>query len=284
MQCLYCETQLKPFRGLFDEDFCCRDHREKYFSSFRKALNRLPALEVLPTTPTAESFSLAMRATEEPVFSADSPKIPSGTVEWSHTEARAAADELIEEQVTPPVEIPAETIELPLPLGAFTAEEPANGLACDVVFEETPADPPVADFLHFAVAAMSGAPSARSSSLDALPVSYAIEVPSGEMTWAAVLEIEQRPAELLEPPQTAAATPFLPMPAPLELSAESPAITQTAAMLPEAALPDAAESAAHAQYLGACGYSSPWNYADPLTPAPVALAVACFCPAADGAT
>jgi len=36
--CLYCETELKPFRGFFDEDFCCRDHREKYFSSVRKAL------------------------------------------------------------------------------------------------------------------------------------------------------------------------------------------------------------------------------------------------------
>jgi hypothetical protein len=39
VQCLYCDTELKPSRGLFDEDFCCRDHREKYFSSFRKALS-----------------------------------------------------------------------------------------------------------------------------------------------------------------------------------------------------------------------------------------------------
>ena len=45
MQCLYCDAELKPFRGLFDEDFCCREHREKYFSSFRKSLTRLPFFE-----------------------------------------------------------------------------------------------------------------------------------------------------------------------------------------------------------------------------------------------
>jgi hypothetical protein len=48
VQCLYCETELKAFRGLFDEDFCCRDHREKYCSSFRKALTRLPEMPPAP--------------------------------------------------------------------------------------------------------------------------------------------------------------------------------------------------------------------------------------------
>jgi len=43
VQCLYCETQLKGLRGFFDEDFCCREHREKYFSSFRKAFDQMPA-------------------------------------------------------------------------------------------------------------------------------------------------------------------------------------------------------------------------------------------------
>lgn len=42
MQCLYCDAELKPFRGLFDEDFCSREHREKYFSSFRKAVGLWP--------------------------------------------------------------------------------------------------------------------------------------------------------------------------------------------------------------------------------------------------
>jgi hypothetical protein len=152
----------------------------------------------------------------------------------------------------------------------------------NVSYEETPADPPVADFLRLAVAALAGSRPASGTSLDALPVSYAIEVPGANLPWPALLEMEQRPAELLEPPQTAAATPFVPMPAPLELSAHDPAITQTAAMLPEAAL-QAAEPAAHAQYLGACGYTSLWNYADPLTAAHVALTMASFCPESDGA-
>ena len=45
MLCLYCEAELKPFRGFFDEDFCCRDHREKYFSSVRKALTCFGVVE-----------------------------------------------------------------------------------------------------------------------------------------------------------------------------------------------------------------------------------------------
>jgi len=294
VQCLYCETQLKPFRGLFDEDFCCREHRDKYFSSFRKSLNRLPELlEIPPVAPTAQSVSPAMFATEEPVFSTDSAAIPAGTVELPYTEALAATDDmvevdlveeyLLEKQATPPVDVPAETLEPAWPLAAITAEESSSAVVSYVPYLETLADPPVADFLHLAVAAIAGAQSARGSSFDALPASYAIEVPGGEMAWPALLEMEQRPAELLEVPQMAAATAFVPMPTPLELSAERPAITQSAAMLPEATLPDAAESDAHAQYLGVCGHKSPWNYADPLTPAPVALSLASFCPAADGA-
>ena len=253
MECLYCETELKPFRGLFDEDFCCRDHRDKYFSSFRRALNRLPALEIPPTAPMAESVSLPVHATEEPPFSADAPAIPAGTAD------------------------------LPLPIAAVAAQEPATGvvpaatdLVSNVAYEEIPADPPAADFLHLAVAALAGAQPVPGASLDALPVSYAIEVPSAELPWPALLEMEQRPAELLEPPQTAAATEFAPMPTPLELSAESPAITHTAPEL------QAAESAAHAPYLGVCGYTSLWNYTDPLTPDPLALTVASFCMQADG--
>jgi hypothetical protein len=54
--CLYCETELKPFRGFFDEDFCCRDHREKYFSSVRKALTDFGVVEQ-PTRSQAKSGS-----------------------------------------------------------------------------------------------------------------------------------------------------------------------------------------------------------------------------------
>src|SRR6266436_7108677 len=82
VECLYCETELKPFRGLFDEDFCCREHRDKYFSSFRKALNRLPG-DIPLAVPTP--VSLAMGETCEPAFFANSPKVPAGTVEPSYT-------------------------------------------------------------------------------------------------------------------------------------------------------------------------------------------------------
>src|SRR5206468_9943046 len=230
VQCLYCETELKPFRGLFDEDFCCREHRDKYFSSFRRGLNRLPELEISPVAPEARSVSLAMLETEEPVLSAGSPTISTGTVELPHTEALAADEELVkeylvEEQAMPPVDVPAETFD-PLTLAAFTAEESSSAVVSYVPYLETLADPPVADFLRLAVTAIAGAQSARGTS-DALPASYAIEVTGGEMAWPAFLEMEQRPAELLEPPQTAAVTAFVPMPNPLELSAENPSITQT---------------------------------------------------------
>jgi len=60
VECLYCEAPLKNFRGLFDEDFCSREHREKYLASFRKALTQFPDAESLvapsplfPETPLA---------------------------------------------------------------------------------------------------------------------------------------------------------------------------------------------------------------------------------------
>lgn len=331
VQCLYCETELKPFRGLFDEDFCCRDHRDKYFSSFRKAVSRLPVLDIPPAEPRAESVWPAMREAEEPVFSADSPNIPAETVEPSYTEALAVADE----PENQPVEIPAETVEEPLPLAAFTAEEPvfsadspaipaetaepsyaealavadepenqpvappaeipaeaveetlplaaftAEEPAITAVYQET-LEPPEADFLHLVGAAVAGAPSAPSASLDALPVSCAIEVPSGEMTWAAVLEIEQRWAEILEPPLMTEATLFAAAPVPFQ-PAQGSSIPLAAEMLLEAALPEAVEPAAYAQIQEACGYTSPWNYADWLAPAPLALTVESFRPAEDGA-
>ena len=64
VQCLYCEADLKSIRGLFDEDFCCRDHREKYFASFRKAISRLPVFETpAPSepSPAAEASSVTPR-------------------------------------------------------------------------------------------------------------------------------------------------------------------------------------------------------------------------------
>lgn len=94
MQCLYCETELKPLRGLFDEDFCCKEHREKYFSSFRKGITRLPVLDLPPLKPTRET-------------------------NLEETETEVLAD------VVPARRIAAaeETVELPEPVMAMVAEE-----------------------------------------------------------------------------------------------------------------------------------------------------------------
>jgi len=279
VQCLYCDTPLKPFRGLFDEYFCCREHRDKYSASFRKSLNRLPVLD-FPPVVAVESVSLSMHDAGESAFSSESPKIPAETVDLPHDNAFAAADERdehVDVQVAPSLDIPAEPFESPFPLAAYTAGEPADPeLSADS--DETAFGPPSADFLPVALAATAGMRTARGATLDALPAFYAIEFPKGMLTWAAALELEQRPAELLDPPETAAASGFVPMPAALELSAESPTLTAAATVLPESA-----ESAAHNPCHGAFGYASPWNYTDPLTPAPLALTLAPFSATADGA-
>jgi hypothetical protein len=44
---------------LFDEDFCCREHRDKYFSSFRKGVRRLPDILGFPETPAPDTASAA---------------------------------------------------------------------------------------------------------------------------------------------------------------------------------------------------------------------------------
>jgi hypothetical protein len=274
VQCLYCDSELKPFRGLFDEDFCCREHRDKYFASFRKAVNRLPVLDFPPAPDPASAP--ASRCLEEPVVSSGSPKIPAET----HDLPRATADERgghVDAHFTPPIEIPAEPLEAPSPFAAYTAGEPADA-ELSVDSDEIAFGPPAADFRPVAIAATAGAQPAHGASLDALPVSYAIELPAGMTTWSAALALEQRPAELLDPREGTAATPFAPIPTSLELSAENPTLSATAPRLP-----DSAESAANAPFQMAFGYASPWNYADPLPPAPLALALASFSPEADGA-
>ncbi|HXI39602.1 MAG TPA: hypothetical protein VNH83_06470 [Bryobacteraceae bacterium] len=277
MQCLYCDTPLKPFRGLFDEDFCCREHRDKYSASFRKALNRLPVLD-FPPTPVAESLWPVQRQPEEPVFSSDLSKTPTEIHDPPYIETLADVDrgnEHVDGQATPVLDIPAEPLESPA--AAYTAGEPADA-ELSVYSDETAFGPPSADFLPVALAATAGMRTARAATLDTLPACSAIEFPKGMLTWAAALELEQRPAELLDPPEMAASGGFVPMPAALELSAESPTLTAAAPVLPESA-----ESAAHNPCQGAYGYASPWNYADPLTPAPLALTLAPFSPPTGGA-
>ncbi len=299
MQCLYCDAELKPFRGLFDEDFCCRDHREKYFSSFRKAVNRLPVLDIpeFPTVTTATQ-SVTQDSTErvpqdfierieEPVFSPVLQEIQAEqeiraeqetqveTVEPLFSEALPATEESLPAAAL--TDIPTEAIEQPLLLAKITAEEPD---AADVSEEIEGIDLPVADFLHPALSAMAGALSARTSGPEALFASCAIELPKTEMLWAAAVAIEERPAELLEPSQMTAVAALAAMPVALELSLEGSVVAETA---PGGLLPEAAGLAEPVELHAAFGYASLWNYTDPLAPEPPALTVFDFCPQDDGA-
>ncbi len=287
MQCLYCDAELKPFRGLFDEDFCCRDHRDKYFSSFRKALNRLPEILAAAESVPPALYQAEVHQVEAPVFSADSPEPLAETVDIEQLAPPAAHQPAVHQpavhqdaepdaaQVTPPAEIPHETHETPLALATYAVGEPHASSAAGA--DEDRFGPPAADFLPVALAATAGAQTAHGASLDILAAAYAIELPAGAATWAAALEVEQRPAQLLDPPETTA-NAFAPIPTSLELSAENPALSTAAPVLPESG-----ECAAHAPFHPEFGYASPWNYADPLPPAPLALALATFAPAADGA-
>src|SRR5690242_12256302 len=71
VRCQYCGKNLWPLRGLFDEDFCSRDHRQRYHERVRKALDHLPKSQATPRPvgiagfqfekPRVQQPSLAMR-------------------------------------------------------------------------------------------------------------------------------------------------------------------------------------------------------------------------------
>jgi hypothetical protein len=125
--CLYCETELNTLRGFFDEDFCCREHREKYFSSFRKALTGFGVSERIAT-------ALAVSQADD---------------------------------------------EMPAPAAA--------------------PDPRVSGFLPVTVpSSIAGLP-ATGALPEALTVRGSVEIPDPETAWTAVLEFEERPADLAVP-------------------------------------------------------------------------------------
>ncbi len=179
MQCLYCETELKPLRGLFDEDFCCKEHREKYFSSFRKGINLLPDLDLPPVTPVPK------RVVEAPVAENVEP-VPELIVTQRHVE--------LEEEVTEePVELP----ELVIPMTAAQApemvvevSEPALAIAAreepepaaeipEPVVEPAPliSEPPVENEPPVQIAALSAEP----ANLPEMPVGASVEAAFEEL-------------------------------------------------------------------------------------------------------
>jgi hypothetical protein len=128
VQCLYCDTKLKTFRGFFDEDFCCREHREKYSSSFRKALTGFGDLQ-----KPGENFLTQTTAPQQP-----------------------------------------------------TASEPQP-------------DPRTADFQPIRVLPLINDARRDGPQPELLTVSPEFEIPNSAMAWSAVLEFEERPADLTAP-------------------------------------------------------------------------------------
>lgn len=174
MQCLYCETELKPLRGLFDEDFCCKEHREKYFSSFRKGITLLPVLDLPPLKLTQETNledtgtdALADPVPErrieaavelpEPAIAMVAEEVPHLQPEMVMAVAQEQADEQREPE--PPRETSRPLLEiLAKALEPVAVEERVEALASvEAALEEDPVQEAVvtplsADFLHLHIA------------------------------------------------------------------------------------------------------------------------------------
>ena len=85
MRCQYCGKNLWPLRGLFDEDFCSKDHRQRYNERVRKALEHLPKEKAGPKTIADFQFEKP-RVQEAPVAK------PSGGQPWQNPSAPAVPD------------------------------------------------------------------------------------------------------------------------------------------------------------------------------------------------
>ncbi|HXI40502.1 MAG TPA: hypothetical protein VNH83_11010, partial [Bryobacteraceae bacterium] len=68
MRCQYCGKNLWPLRGLFDEDFCSRDHRQRYHERVRKALEHLPKGQVTPRPNGIAGFQFEKPRVQQPEF------------------------------------------------------------------------------------------------------------------------------------------------------------------------------------------------------------------------
>jgi hypothetical protein len=113
VQCLYCEAPLKNFRGLFDEDFCSREHRDKYSASFRKALTQLPETESpvapSPLFPEALPPAISSQETVQSVVpqAPRAPEVQTVTVSYVAPEAAIEASQ-------PPPSVEADFLKTPL--------------------------------------------------------------------------------------------------------------------------------------------------------------------------
>jgi len=68
VRCQYCGKNLWPLRGLFDEDFCSKDHRQRYHERVRKALDHLPKGQAVPRPSGIAGFQFEKPRAQQPVF------------------------------------------------------------------------------------------------------------------------------------------------------------------------------------------------------------------------
>ncbi len=236
MQCLYCETELKPLRGLFDEDFCCKEHREKYFASFRKGITLLPVLDLPPQTARKETVlesteefvaeelpelaavdEIAVEATAEPPIvlaieelapAAESETLIEAVEDLPLPELVPAAVLAVEEEA--PIPEPVCEIPAPAPVLVAAAEKPtAVGAAIDAEledagYEEATAAPPAADFLHLDIAPFGAADCYFMIAEDSFPACNGPAIPDVEVFCDAEFDPEERLASLLDPAELVA--------------------------------------------------------------------------------
>ena len=79
VRCQYCGKNLWPLRGLFDEDFCSRDHRQRYHERVRKALEHLPKGQAVPRPTGIAGFQFEKPRVQQP----ESPSIASGSFSFA---------------------------------------------------------------------------------------------------------------------------------------------------------------------------------------------------------
>ena len=226
MQCLYCEAELKPFRGLFDEDFCCREHRDKYLSSFRKSLTRLPSEptegEKTSATRLADFREIEVRPVPVPAAHRKVPAKPF----MAQSAIEVSALKPPDRDPLPPEERPAGLIELvpaashafvPLPLDLPPAPPVApRFLASD----DGSALLPMIDFVDDVLPCCRLASTSVAASNVALR--HQLEIPAFQVSPAAMqtdLEIESTP-ELSE--ESAASTETAPGAGPATVAGLAP--------------------------------------------------------------
>ena len=87
MRCQFCGKNLWPLRGLFDEDFCSKDHRQRYHERVRKALDHLPKGQSGPKASKLAGFQF-----ERPRVQ-DAPPVKRPSAEpWQNPSAPAVPD------------------------------------------------------------------------------------------------------------------------------------------------------------------------------------------------